>query len=1192
MPRRRPPGAGPGLSTTLLAILLVLPFISSAAQQQQPENVRRRSLREDARVGAITPPKNAKPPQASVEDTPKRPYTPLIVQNVRAVATTVPPAPANPAVRAPPARNAASSGGLSRPSARSLQDWEVEDFVLLATVDGHIHARDRYNGEEIWELDIKKPMLETIYNTQNDSEGDNDIKNMPFLWIVEPKEDGALYILTPGPYPVLQSLGMTVKQLAEDMSPYSSDDPPVVYTAQKRNTMLVVDAQTGVITKSFSSSGATFMDGESCVPQPTEFVQSKARECKGYFNLGQTEYIISIQNKNTGANICTIKYSEWTPNNRDRDLQAQYLETTDQQYIYTRYDGHAIAYDHKRPKRSQRHLSFKRKFSSPVVRVFDVARPFDDEDTEPALVLLPQPPGPAIIEDKAKNVWLNTTESGSWYALSEANYPAVTDSAPQALCYTQSDLLSWEGPYYLPGRSGLVGVHVLDYQVDPPLSGSVRGIAPPTYDDSEVIVPIPPEVPQLPKQPPKEPLQTVIESRTQTNWWPLIVTLAVLLTGSLSYQLGQPTKLDLLKNNLLSRFTKSEKVDKVTLPKEATPVLSELEAQMAQEELAKSPVSDVSALESPIEEVHSQESVDVEPNQRRVTFAIPDDEETDIESLSRTTTAEQPSPLSDDGEVTRLETPRAEASETVANGIEGSSEAQATTPTKKKKAHRGKRGGQKLKARKPRDEDEVDRIVDAVKHLDETPTLHPDERTMDNQDIQDVSNIKRIGKLTIDCDRLLGNGSGGTFVFEGKWNDREVAVKRMLPQYFGLAEQEVKLLQESDLHPNVIRYFDDEKDENFLYIAVELCQASLFDLYHDGRPSEELTKTQQRLVNEINFDIPSALRQLAKGVHHLHGLRIIHRDIKPQNILIAYPQRNQSKGPRLVISDFGLCKTLPDNVSTLIGTTGNAGTTGWKAPELILQPKEIMDRGSSTGHSRDSSSSTDPVSQGVKRAVDIFSLGCVFFYVLTNGSHPFDDDEGWMQIRELNIKKDKANFAQLSVGDDSVEPIHLISWMLSNRPEDRPTALQVINHPFFWSAEKRLNFLCDCSDHWERESRDPPSDHLSVLERYSWDVLDKKRDFLAKLDRGFINSLGKQRKYTGDRMLDLLRALRNKKNHYEDMDEGVKAKVGALPDGYLRYWTIKFPRLVMSCYECVIECGLQEESRFKTYFQGENVTGY
>lgn len=411
----------------------------------------------------------------------------------------------------------------------------------------------------------------------------------------------------------------------------------------------------------------------------------------------------------------------------------------------------------------------------------------------------------------------------------------------------------------------------------------------------------------------------------------------------------------------------------------------------------------------------------------------------------------------------------------------------------------------------------------------------------------------------------------------------------MLPQYFGLAEQEVKLLQESDLHPNVIRYFDDEKDENFLYIAVELCQASLFDLYKDGRPGEELTEAQQRLINAININAQYALYQLANGLNHLHSLRIIHRDIKPQNILIAHPSRNQKPGTvRLVISDFGLCKTLPDNVSTLIGTTGNAGTVGWKAPELISQPKELAN-GSATGISRDSSSSTDPVAQGVKRAVDIFSLGCVFFYVLTNGCHPFDDDEGWMQIREYNIKKEKANLKQLRLGDDSEEPYHLIQWMLKTHPEDRPTAVQVMNHPFFWSDEKRLNFLCDCSDHWEREPRDPPSDYLARLEDYSYEVLDHKRNFLGKLDHGFINSLGKQRKYTGDRMLDLLRALRNKKNHYEDMDEAVKAKVGPLPSGYLRYWTTKFPQLLMSCYECVLDCGLQGEPRFRPYFEGQTM---
>ncbi|PSN65059.1 hypothetical protein BS50DRAFT_575150 [Corynespora cassiicola Philippines] len=1194
MPRRRPPGAGSGLTTTtttLLAILIVLPtiLISTAAQQQHPlehQRVHGQSSREgQARLdNTVTPPRHGRlsSHDREADARKRRPYTPLLAQNERAVATTVSTAPAASAVRAAPAGNAASSGGLTHPSARSLQDWEVEDFVLLATVDGHIHARDRYTGDEIWELKVGKPMLEVIYSGQNDSNNNNP-EDKPFLWIVEPKEDGPLYILSPGPYPVLQKLGMTIKQLAEGMAPYASDDPqdpPVVYTAEKKNYMHVVNAKTGVVTKSFSPSGSMTLDTESCSPQTTEYFNARGHECRGVFNLGQTEYIISIHNKFTGDHMCTIKYSEWSPNNRDRDLQAQYLTTMDDQYIYSRYDGHAVALDHKRPKWQKRPV-FERKLPYPVARVFDVARPFEDNNNpEATLVLLPQPPGLAYLEDRATHVWLNTTESGSWYALSEANYPAVTDGAHLALCYTHKDLLAWEGPYHLPDRNGLVGVHLLDYQVEPP--SQIRAIAGPTY--TEEPVPTYSELP--PAEHVKDDSQTVIETKTH-QWWIVLATLAALVCGAgAKYGLDRPDQLQVARS-LLSRFVRTEKAEPKASALPAVPQAETPPAPEAEDKPALPVVGDATTPEVVPEKLPGSEAETapeptpdiVEPKEKKVTFDIPEDE--DDLTLSRTTTAE-PVP---EGE----ESPELNAANP-APATDGQDPTAPATPVKKKKTHRGKRGGQKGKNKKPKDEDEVDRIVDAAKQLDQTPTLHPDEMTMNGDDMQDVTNIKKIGKLTIDFDRVLGNGSGGTFVFEGKWNEREVAVKRMLPQYFGLAEQEVKLLQESDLHPNVIRYFDDEKDENFLYIAVELCQASLFDLYRDGRPGDELTESQQRLVNEINSDVPRALFQLAQGVNHLHSLRIIHRDIKPQNILIAYPQRNQKKGPRLVISDFGLCKTLPDNVSTLIGTTGNAGTVGWKAPELILQPRE-MERGSSTGHSRDSSSSSDPVAQGVKRAVDIFSLGCVFFYVLTNGSHPFDDDEGWMQIRELNIKKNKANYTELRLGDDSEEPIHLISWMLSNRPEDRPTAQQVMNHPFFWSAEKRLNFLCDCSDHWEREPRDPPSAHLSALEDYSEDVIGGpigKRNFLARLDHAFVASLGKQRKYTGDRVLDLLRALRNKKNHYEDMDESVKAKVGPLPHGYLRYWSLKFPRLVMACYECVGLCGLQEEPRFRPYFEGQS----
>jgi serine/threonine-protein kinase/endoribonuclease IRE1 len=59
------------------------------------------------------------------------------------------------------------------------------------------------------------------------------------------------------------------------------------------------------------------------------------------------------------------------------------------------------------------------------------------------------------------------------------------------------------------------------------------------------------------------------------------------------------------------------------------------------------------------------------------------------------------------------------------------------------------------------------------------------------------------------------------------FDNRDVAVKRILPECFSFADREVQLLRESDEHPNVIRYFCTEKDRQFQYIAIELCAATL-----------------------------------------------------------------------------------------------------------------------------------------------------------------------------------------------------------------------------------------------------------------------------------------------------------------------------------------------------------------------------
>ena len=92
------------------------------------------------------------------------------------------------------------------------------------------------------------------------------------------------------------------------------------------------------------------------------------------------------------------------------------------------------------------------------------------------------------------------------------------------------------------------------------------------------------------------------------------------------------------------------------------------------------------------------------------------------------------------------------------------------------------------------------------------------------------------------------------------------------------------------------RYFCMEQDRQFRYIALEYCCATLHD-YVTGNYS-----------NPFKLDNLTILRQATQGLAHLHSLDIVHRDIKPHNVLISMPGK---KGEvRAMISDFGLCKKL------------------------------------------------------------------------------------------------------------------------------------------------------------------------------------------------------------------------------------------------------------------------------------------
>lgn len=86
----------------------------------------------------------------------------------------------------------------------------------------------------------------------------------------------------------------------------------------------------------------------------------------------------------------------------------------------------------------------------------------------------------------------------------------------------------------------------------------------------------------------------------------------------------------------------------------------------------------------------------------------------------------------------------------------------------------------------------------------------------------------------------------------------------------------------------------------------------------------------------------------------------------------------------------------------------------------------------------------------------MFSLGCMFYYVLSEGGHPFGDT----LRRQANILMDERNLEELKGPPWRValqKP--LIAQLISARPQSRPLANAVLSHPMFWNNGTVLSFL-------------------------------------------------------------------------------------------------------------------------------------
>ncbi|XP_073705032.1 uncharacterized protein [Garra rufa] len=190
------------------------------------------------------------------------------------------------------------------------------------------------------------------------------------------------------------------------------------------------------------------------------------------------------------------------------------------------------------------------------------------------------------------------------------------------------------------------------------------------------------------------------------------------------------------------------------------------------------------------------------------------------------------------------------------------------------------------------------------------------------EELQKDSSRKRVGNIYFSRSNNYKIGSGGTgTVYVGlKEDGTEVAIKRIIKdqqesKYF---ENELKHLQDLNLESkNIVRYVDLAEDEDFYYLALQLCEYDMEEYRKNLHKEEQKEKALRRIVKEILL-----------GLKVLHRAGVIHRDIKPGNVLI-------DSGKIARPADFGLSRKLEEGRSTV--HTARAGTIGWEATEILNQ---------------------------------------------------------------------------------------------------------------------------------------------------------------------------------------------------------------------------------------------------------------